>query len=150
MPKDAITRYSVDQLVEARKFATRVKRNTLYSNDPKVPERELLIPLRRADSPAIDLVLEFCGRVKTQSLPGVAPGQRPSASLIWHGKRIRCLDHKIKHEVVQNGVVTGSISGWHEHYWTDEDEDSAVRQPDPPVKNRDLQSIIKWCSTNWN
>lgn len=128
----------------------RPKRNTLFSNDLEVSHRELSVPLRRKDSPAIDLVLEFNGRVKTKALTGVAPTRRPSAALIWHGKRIRGLDYTIIHEVLQDGVVVGSIKGWHEHYWTDSDEDNSIREPNPPVKNFDLQAIIEWCSVNWN
>jgi hypothetical protein len=150
MPNDAITRYSVDRLVEARKVAMRAKRNTLYSADPKLFEHELRVPLRRVDCPTVDLVLEFYGRVKTKGLPGVASNQKPSASMIWHGKRIRGLDHALRHDVVQNGIVTGFIRGWHEHFWTDADEDSSIREPSPPIKNFDLQSVVKWCSTNWN
>jgi hypothetical protein len=127
MPKPEITRYAVDELVSARKFAFRTKQNTLNERDPKHGEVLLLIEIRRRDAPAIDLVLEFKGRVKKSTLSGVAATQYPSASLIWHGKRIRCIDYKIVHEVIENSVISGRIRGWHEHYWTDADEDAAIR-----------------------
>ena len=68
---------------------------------------------------------------------------------MWHGKRIRGLDHSITHDVVENGVITGKIKGWHEHFWTDQDEDNNIRFPNPPLQNFDLQSVIAWCCKNW-
>lgn len=150
MPKEQITRYSVDTLIEARKLASHTRRNTLYSGDPKQNEACLRIDVRRVDSPGIDLTLEFYGRIMRKTLAGVSVVQRPSASLIWHGKRIRGLDHSLKHDVVENGIVTGFIRGWHEHYWTDSDEDNAIREPNPPMKNSDMQAVIGWCSRQWN
>jgi len=150
MPKPPITRYAVDTLVDARKHVHRVKRNTLESRDPKHGELLILFEIRRVDSPTVDLVLEFKGRVKKAGLPGVASILHPSASLIWRGKRVRCLDHKIVHDVKVNGIVCGRIKGWHEHFWTEADGDDAVRAPDPPVKNFDLHAIITWCSKKWN
>lgn len=150
MAKSTITRYAVDALVDTRKFAFRIKKNTLDAKEPSGGELALLLEIRRRDSPSIDLVLEFKGRVKKASLPGVASTLYPSASLIWHGKRIRCLDHKIVHDVVENSLVTRRIRGWHEHYWTEEDEDSAIREPNPPLKNHDLHAVIAWCSKQWN
>jgi len=150
MSREQITRYSVDSLVEARKVALRTKQNTLYSGDPKQNEASLRIDIRKIDSPGIDLTLEFYGRIMRKSLAGVTVVQRPSAALIWHGKRIRGLDHNLKHETVENGIVTGFIRGWHEHYWTDSDEDNAIREPNPQLKNCDMQAVIGWCSTQWN
>jgi hypothetical protein len=150
MAKPPITRYTVDALVNARKYAVRVKKNTLESKDPKHGELLMLFEIRRVDSPAVDLVLEFRGRVMKAALPGVASTLYPSASLIWYGQRIRCLDHKIVHDVKEDGIVCGRIKGWHEHFWTDADGDDAVRPADPPVKNCDLHAIIAWCSKKWN
>jgi hypothetical protein len=150
MPKHVVTRYDVDELVRARKIAGRTKLNTLNSSDSKHTESALKVDLRRADSPTLDLTLEFYGRVNRMTLPGVATTQLPSASLIWHRKRIRGIDFKIRHDVVRNGLVTDSIRGWHEHYWTDSDEDNAIREPNPPLRNWDLQAVIAWCSRQWN
>lgn len=150
MPRATITRYTVDDLVEARKTAFRMKQNTLDSRDPKHNELVLKVDIRRADSENIDLTLEFYGRVVKKPLSGVAPAQYPSASLLWHGKRIRGIDHTLKHPVVESGIIKGHIRGWHEHYWTDADGDDAIREPNPPVKNFDVQAIIAWCSKQWN
>ena len=150
MPKHSITRYAVDELVQARKFAGRTKQNTLDAHDPKQGELCLKVDIRRVDSPSIDLTLEFYGRVMKRGLTGVASTQYPSASLLWHGKRIRGVDYKIKHEVVEGGIVVGVIKGWHEHYWTDLDEDEAIRELNPPLRNYDLKAVIAWCSEQWN
>jgi len=150
MAKPALTRYAVDSLVDARKYASRVKKNTVDSKDPKNGELLILFDIRRVGMPTVDLALEFRGRVMKAALPGVASNLYPSASLIWHGQRIRCLDHKIVHDVIENGIVCGRIKGWHEHFWTEADGDEAIRIPDPPVKNYDLHAIIAWCSSKWN
>jgi hypothetical protein len=150
MAKDVVTQYNVDNLVQARKIAMKAKLNTLYSSDPTLNERCLKVDIRRVDSTAVDLSLEFYPRVMVRELAGVRTIQRPSASLMWKGKRIRGLDHALKHEVVKDGVIQGYIKGWHEHYWTDTDEDSTIREPSPSLRNIDLQSVIAWCCKNWN
>ena len=150
MQNDVVTRYHVDRLVQARKFALRPTRNTLYVNDPELKRCEISVPIRRVDNPATDLVLVFDAHDKTKSPSGIRALIKPSAALLWHGKRIRGVDHTLKHPIVDNGVPTGYIRGWHEHFWTDTDEDDSIRAPDPPPKNEDLASIIEWCSENWN
>jgi hypothetical protein len=152
MPSEEITRYNIEALVRARKVAMKTKLNTLYQFDPKglLHERCLKVDLRRVDSPVADLGLEFYPRVKLKRLPGVASTNHPSAALMWKGKRIRGLDYKIRHDIVRNGLIEGYIKGWHEHYWTDTDEDANIRDPNPPVKNGDLQSIISWACNVWN
>ena len=117
---------------------------------PKHGELLLRLEIRRRDSPNLDLVLEFKGRVKKSQLPGVASTQYPSASLIWRGKRIRCIDHAIVHEVVDHGLVVGRIKGWHEHFWTKQDEDAAIRELNPPLRNYDIYAVIAWCTKQWN
>jgi hypothetical protein len=89
MPKDAVTQYNVDALIQARKVAMKPKINTLYSSDSSLSERCLKVDIRRVDSTTIDLSLEFYPRVMARELAGVRTVQRPSASLMWKGKRIR-------------------------------------------------------------
>jgi hypothetical protein len=59
------------------------------------------------------------------------------------------LDHSLKHEVIKDGVIVAAIKGWHEHYWTDSDEDRTIRVPNPALQNHDIQSIVTWCCKNW-
>ena len=150
MQKNTFTRYQADQLVEARKIATKTFRNSLFTSDLRISTRELAVALRRKDSPTIDLVLAFGATVKTAELSGIKSGLRPSASLLWHGKRIRGLDYTIKHDVVESGISVGVIRGWHEHYWTDSDQDNSIREPNPPIKNMDISAILEWSLKQWN
>ncbi len=145
-----ITRYAVDALVNARKFASSQKVNTLGLAHGALGERCLRVDLRRVDSPVTGISLEFYSRIMTRELSGVRTVQRPSAALMWHGKRIRGLDHSITHPVVENGIIIGAIKGWHEHYWTDQDEDRRIRTPNLPLQNHDIQSVITWACRNWN
>lgn len=128
----------------------KTKLNTLHSSEPSLNERCLKVDIRRVDSTAVDLSLEFYPRILTRELAGVRTVQRPSASLMWQGKRIRGLDHSMKHEVIRDGLIVDHVKGWHEHYWTDADEDNSVRPPNPILQNYDLQSVITWCCKNWN
>jgi hypothetical protein len=150
MPKEPITRYSADCLIQARKVAMRAKLNTLSSNDANLDEKCIKIDVRRIDSRSLDLTLEFYSRIKTRGLTGVASNSWPSASLMWRAKRIRGLDYSLTHPLVKNGFIEGEIKGWHEHFWTDEDGDNSIRVPNPQVKNRDMQYIVAWCCDNWN
>jgi hypothetical protein len=144
MPTPTITRYTVDALVQARKIAGRTRSDGRGANP-------LLVDIRRVDSPTIDLVLTFEAHRPTKSLPGVPDVRRPSASLLWHGKRIRGIDWTIKHEVIRNGLLTGEvIRNWHEHYWTDEDGSDSIREPNPSPRNEDLSSLIEWPCSQWN
>jgi hypothetical protein len=145
MSKHVLTRYAVEDLAQARKIAGKTRSQGTAGDLP------MLIDLRRIDSPTIDLSLSFETRTPRRPLPGVPSVKRPSASLMWKGNRIRGIDWTIKHEVIQYGVPTGEvIRGWHEHYWTDEDESKAIREPNPPPKNEDMSALITWCCANWN
>jgi hypothetical protein len=113
--KDPITRYAVDSLIQARKVAMKTKLNTLFSSDANLHERCLKVDIRRVDSTPTDLSLEFYPRIKLGRLPGVASVQRPSASLLWRGKRIRGLDYFLKHDVLEQisyccRAVNGSLN----------------------------------------
>jgi hypothetical protein len=144
MARPIFTRYEADALVQARKVAGKI-RSVGHENSP------LLIDIRKVDSPDIALRLDFEARTPRKGLTGVADVRRPSASLIWMGRRIRGIDWTIKHEVTQKGVPTGEVvKGWHEHYWTDEDGSNSIRVPRPYPKNEDVSALINWCSTTWN
>ncbi len=70
---------------------------------------------------------------------------------MWQGERIRGIDWTIKHDVLLDGVPTGTvIRGWHEHYWTESDGSDAIRTPIPPPKNEDLSALMTWCCKQWN
>src|SRR3954471_13922144 len=136
------TAYEVDELVAATKIAGKILQNTLRGDKqgrstPSV--KEIRFAVRKKDSPNVDLVLILSGRIKVKKLTGVASIHKPGVALLWHGKRIRGVDWKIRHEVIQSGVVTGFVKGWHEHICTDQDEDGFIVPVDPKMKNEDLQ-----------
>ena len=145
MSKHPLTRYAVEDLVQVRKIAGKTRSLGV------VGELPFLLDIRRVDSPTVDLSLIFEARTPRRPLPGVPSVKRPSASLMWKGNRIRGIDWTIKHEVVRYGVPTGEvIRGWHEHYWTDEDDSKSIREPKPLPKNEDMNALIAWCCANWN
>lgn len=149
MPK--FTEYDVNQLVAARKFAARVLENTLAPERGKTQsEKTIKFAIRRLDTPKVDLVLVLSGRIKIKKLTGVASIHKPGVALFWHGKRIRGIDWKIRHEIIEDGVITGFIKGWHEHIWTDKDEDRFIIPVNPKMKNEDLQAVLQWCVKKWN
>jgi hypothetical protein len=152
MQKPLFTEYEAEELVAAKKYAiAHPLRNTLFRSDQKSNLREMVVSLRRKDMQFSDLVLVFGASVRTVSISGVKSGLRPSALLQWHGKRIRAIEYNIVHDVIENRVPTGKqIKGWHEHFWTDSDEDARIREPEPPIRNSDIFSILRWCSDRWN
>lgn len=143
------TEYEVSQLVAARKFVARVVQdNTRGEIDPQI-ERRIIYDVRRKDNPSNDNRLRLCARL-SPSLPGIGVKGTPGVSLQWRNKNIRKLDHKLRHDVIQDGVVVGFVRGWHEHVWTDEDQDRFIIVADPPVRQSDLRSVIRWCADKWN
>jgi len=79
------------------------------------------------------------------------PRPRPSASLLWHGQRIRGIDHKIVHSEIKNGIIVGKIRGWHEHQWITSDGDSFVVDVNNALRNvqEDFKSILRFCMKRW-
>ena len=153
MPTSAITRYSADELVQARKRAHRMRSLAKVGVN-------LVIELRRVDSPNNDLTLTFQGSPRDVPLAGVPSSSSPGASLFWRGKRIRGIDWNIKHEIRYRGVPTGAfIRGWHEHYW-DEGNWHEGKDPDghPPIriprvaprKGCNMSGLIVWACEEWN
>jgi hypothetical protein len=145
----AFTEYQVDQLVAATKVAGKVLGNTMKGESTS-STKEITIAVRRKDSPTIDLVLILNGRIKVKKLPGVASIHKPGVALMWHGRRIRGVDWKIRHEIIENGIATGFIKGWHEHIWTEQDEDRFIIPINPKMQNENLQAVLQWCVTKWN
>lgn len=144
MTKVPTTPFLVDELVRARKIAGKTR--ALAKGD-----QPLVIDVRRADAPGIDLTLTLQAFAREVRLSGVPSVARPSASLMWRGDRIRGIDWTIKHEVVRFGVPTGElIRGWHEHYWTAEDQQHSIRIPKPPLSNEDMPSLVSWACKQWN
>jgi hypothetical protein len=143
------TEYDVQKLVRAGKFIHKVMQdNTQPGSDP-LTEKRILYDVRKKDSPKHDIKLRLFARLSA-SLPGVGVKSTAGISLQWKGRNIRKVDYKLRHDVVQNGIVTGFIRGWHEHIWTDEDEDRYIVEADPPVKQSDLRAVLRWCFMKWN
>lgn len=149
MPLSNFTQYEADALVAAAKVAGKVMSNTM-KGDNRAATKEITIAVRRKDSPSIDLVLVLNGRIKVKKLPGVASIHKPGVALMWHGKRIRGVDWKIRHEVTQNGIVTGFIKGWHEHIWTDSEDDKFIIPVSPKMQNEDFRAVLEWSVKKWN
>lgn len=74
----------------------------------------------------------------------------PGASLIWKTKRIRGIDWRLKKAVFRDGVIVGYVKGWHEHLWTNTDEDRYAIEVNDRIKRTDLRSFIAFCLTRWN
>jgi hypothetical protein len=143
------TEYEVSQLIAARKFVARVMQdNTRGDPDPQV-ERRIIYDVRRRDYPAKDIRLRLFARL-SPSLPGIGIKSTPGVALQWRGKNIRKLDRALRHDNIQYGVVIGIVRGWHEHIWTDEDQGRYIEAADPPVKQTDMKSVIRWCAEKWN
>lgn len=141
--------YEVRQLISARKFAFRVIQDNTQTKPNPESERHISYDIRRKDMPNKDLRLRLNARI-APSVPGVGVKPIPGIALQWHGKIIRKLDHAMRHTSIQNGVSVAEICGWHEHIWTDEDEDKYVIAADPPVRNADMKSLIWWAAEKWN
>lgn len=143
------TEYEVSQLIAARKFVAKVMQdNTRGKPDPQV-ERRIIYDVRRRDHPGKDARLRLCARL-SPALPGIGIKPTPGVALQWRGKIIRKLDWALRHENVQYGTVIGIVRGWHEHIWTDEDQGKFIEAADPPVKQTDMGSVIRWCAKKWN
>lgn len=72
--------------------------------------------------------------------------------MLWHGERIRGIDHKIVHPRIKNGLVVGEVRGWHEHRWTLADRDGPVMNVNEKMKDiqGDFRSILRFCMTRWH
>jgi hypothetical protein len=143
------TEYEVRQLMVARKFIFHVIRDNVQSPNNSESEKQIVYDIRRRDTPRKDYRLRLCARL-APSLSGVGPKSTPGVSLQWRGKNIRKLDYALRHDSIRSSVSAGHVSGWHEHIWTDEDEDRYVIAADPPVKGTDIRSLVRWATEKWN
>jgi hypothetical protein len=99
--------------------------------------------------PRKDVRLRLCARL-APSLPGIGPRPVPGIALQWKGKNIRKVDHALRHDSYRYGVSAGHVRGWHEHIWTDTDEDRYVIPAEPPIKNGEMRALIRWAFDKWN
>lgn len=141
--------YQVAQLIAARKFVFHVIQDTLQSKTDPSSEQKIVYDIRRRDTPTKDHRLRLCARL-APSLSGIGPKPTPGVSLMWRGKIIRKIDHSLRHDSIRDGVSIGHIRGWHEHVWTDLDEDKHVVAAQPPVRRCDIRSVISWAAEKWN
>ena len=148
MPK--FKQADVDYLVKARKFIYRtIEDNSDWARKHPLTEapNELRIryEIRRKDNPHEDIRLQFYARKEMES-----PLAKWGTSLLWHGERIRGIDHKLREDRIYGGLIVGFIRHWHEHIWTDEDRDRNIIDVNSVIKNEDKRSIIELCMDRWN
>lgn len=134
------TNAEVDLLVDTRKF---IKATPL----PKETPTEIFIQAQvfskaEPDNPIRGLIVR--ARV-TRHLTGTGR-HRPSASLEYHGIRIRGLDYEMWHDNPDGTVVRG----WHEHVWSQAEEDRRVRSPGREPNDLSLRGLFHWGLERWN
>jgi hypothetical protein len=139
--------YDVRQLIAARKFVNRVVQDNVQEQTDS--EKKIVYDIRRRDMPKKNISLQLCARLAPSLSAGGAKAT-PGVSLRWRGKTIRKVDYALRHDSMRYGVSAGHLSGWHEHIWTDEDEDRYVIAADPTVKGRDIRSLVRWAADKWN
>ncbi len=83
---------------------------------------------------------------KAHQAPSPLPHPKPSSALMWYSKRIRGLNHEVRHD---NPDGT-SVRGWHEHLWSPKHEDALVIAARPEPTRRELKDILKWGLDKWN
>jgi len=125
-----------------------IRDNTKDRSHPET-EKQVAYDIRRRDMPEKPLHLVLYARLAPW-VPGSGPKPLPGISLRWWGKHLRKLDYAIRHDSKRSGISIGHVRGWHEHIWTDEDEDEYVVQANPPVRGQDIRSLIRWAAEKWN
>lgn len=142
------TEANVRYLLKARKIVQGVVKDT--TSDENAPLLEIVYRIVRINNPVDDIKLRLHARRPKPVLVSL-PRPRPSASLQWHGERIRGIDHKIVHDVIRNGLVVGKVRGWHEHRWTVVDGDRRVINVNEEIKKiqEDFRSILRFCMERW-
>ena len=148
MAAPEIRESEVERLLGAKKFIHR----TTFDRSSGMGEGstiEVEYDIRRKDSPTLDLKLRLWARQKSPK--AVKPSPRPGVALYWRGKRIRGIDWKLKEDVRKDGFVTGEVvRHWHEHRWTDLDEDRVIANANKIVKQEDFWSVVRTCLKRWN
>jgi len=149
MSRAPFTEAEVDYLLKARKFIGGLIKDSTRDPDSKIPE--VVYRVRRFDRPEEDIRLKLSARPRKSVIRTGSAKLRPSAALLWHGKRIRGIDHKIVHPKIENGLMVGEVRGWHEHQWTDIDGDDFVIDVNGPMRNvqEDFRSVLRFCMERW-
>src|SRR6266481_5994327 len=133
------TQADVDYLIAARKFICRdVEDNSAARPVPY--EVRITFDIRRRDNPQPDIGLRFRALREPYS---VIP--KWGIALIWHGKRIRGIDYKLREDIMHGGLIVGHLHHWHEHSWTDTDEDKNIIDVNHAEKNEDMRALIELC-----
>jgi hypothetical protein len=143
------TEYEANRLIESRKFVCRIVQDNTEGPPNSDTEKKIVYDIRRRDMPQKDIHLRLCARLAPW-VPGSGPKPIPGVSLQWKGHPVRKLDYSLRHDSKRHGVSIGHVKGWHEHVWTDQDEDEYVVIADPPVKAQDIKSLIRWAAEKWN
>lgn len=143
------TEADVNYLLKTRKVVQNIVKDT--TSDENASLLEIVYRLVRAvDDPSDDIKLRLHAR-RPKSVLATLPKPKPSASLLWHGERVRGIDYKIVHSRIKHGLVVGEVRGWHEHRWTLEDGDKPVISVNEKMKNiqEDFRAILRFCMTRW-
>jgi len=134
-------------LVKAPKRIHRVIFDNTQTKKDVDAEWRVTYEIRKVASPHEALSLRFFARLEAPLTARVVKPV-PGASLLWFGKRIRGIDWRLTKPVFRNGVIVGYVKGWHEHLWTDTDEDRFAIEIQ--VKRPDLRSFIEFCLKRWH
>ena len=142
------TEANVEYLLKARKVIQGITRHT--TDDPDADLLEISYRIVRIGNPGDDIKLRLQAR-RPKPVLATLPKPKPSAALLWHGERIRGIDHKIVHPRIKDGLVVGKVRGWHEHIWTLADRDSRVVGIDKQMKKiqEDFRSVLRFCMRRW-
>jgi hypothetical protein len=140
----AFTQADVEYLVAARKFICRtVEDNTTVY--PLPYEMRLTFDIRKRDYPQQDIGLRFRALREPHSVIS-----KWGIALLWHGKRIRGIDYKLREDIIDGGLIIGHLRHWHEHFWTDKNQDKNIIDVNSLVKNEDMRALVELCMARWN
>lgn len=142
------TEADVNYLLKARKIIQGVTRDT--TDDPNADLLEISYRIVRVGSPLDDIKLRLQAR-RPKPVRVTLPKPKPSSALLWHGERIRGIDHKIVHPRIKDGLLVGKVRGWHEHVWTFADRDAQVVSVEKQMKKiqEDFRSVLRFCMARW-
>lgn len=148
MDAPPFTEADVDFLLKTRKVIQGVTRDT--TDDPDADLLEISYRIVRIHNPHDDIKLRLQAR-RPKPVLQTPHRARPSAALLWHGERIRGIDHSIRHDRIKDGLVVGIVRGWHEHQWTLVDRDRPVVSVSRQMKKiqEDFRSVLHFCMRRW-
>ena len=142
------TEADVNYLLKTRKVIQGVTRDT--TDDPEANLMEISYRIVRIHNPHDDIKLRLQAR-RPKPVLATSHRPRPSAALLWHGERIRGIDHSIVHARIKDGLDVGKVRGWHEHQWTSVDRDRGVISVARQMKKiqEDFRSVLHFCMARW-